>query len=126
MSDLNSENLPDPCLYCPDCGGDAMQDNNSFWCETCRGLWPKSEDHYWELLGEYQHQETINHRNNIKKLLAKALCSTSEKNKFSVAEEIYFIFPDAKYDEKEESFYDRSADILIDKLNELGLKLTKK
>ena len=46
-------------LFCPDCGGDTKQDHNSFWCYSCRGLWPKLEDGYWEDQGKLRRREIM-------------------------------------------------------------------
>lgn len=36
-------------LICPECRRPAIEDHNSFWCDTCRRLWPKGAGH--ELYG---------------------------------------------------------------------------
>lgn len=35
-------------IHCPWCGGVCHSDHNSFWCDKCRGLWPKGSSMAWE------------------------------------------------------------------------------
>lgn len=41
-----SNNATPAGLYCLNCRAACHQDHNSFWCDKCRGLWPKG--HGWE------------------------------------------------------------------------------
>ena len=47
MKERPKKDVAIDALFCPDCGREAMQDHNSFWCDHCEKLWPKGAG--WEV-----------------------------------------------------------------------------